>query len=170
MSQAMRRVMTVVLPVPAPAMMRRGPASCVTASRCVSFRRSRMRSTAIRLDYTTPRSTTDVRAAAEGLFDVTRRDERDVAPHRALECADGRADVHRLLELALLEHGPEESGNVGVAGADRIDHLDRRHVSRTVEAVAVEHPRARLSQLEAHPRPGRQPRQRLRRPPGRAGE
>src|SRR5207245_10820792 len=80
-------------------------------------------------------STPDVGPARQNLLDVTGRDKRDVAPHRALERADGRADVHRLLELALLEHGPEESGDVGIAGADRIDHLDRRHVSRTVEAL-----------------------------------
>src|SRR5262245_19950224 len=43
MRWAMRRVITVVLPVPAPATIRRGPASCVTAARCSSFRPSRMR-------------------------------------------------------------------------------------------------------------------------------
>src|SRR5207247_3737183 len=75
---------------------------------------------------TTRTSATESVPGAEYLLDVSRRDERDVAPHRALECADGRADVHRLLELALLEHGPEESGDVRVARADRIDHLDRR--------------------------------------------
>src|SRR3989442_5025878 len=129
----------------------------------------------MRFDYTTPRgdarwSTTDVGPARQNLLDVTGRDERDVAPHRALERADGRADVHRLLELALLEHGPEESGDVGVAGADRIDHLDRRHVPRTVETGPVDYRRARLPQLEAHRRLGRQPRQRLERLLGRAGE
>src|SRR6266852_3572775 len=38
----MRRVMTVVLPVPAPATMRSGPVSWVTASRCASLRPSRI--------------------------------------------------------------------------------------------------------------------------------
>src|SRR5262245_5595341 len=40
----MRRVMTVVFPVPAPAMMRSGPASCVTASYWAGLRPSRIRS------------------------------------------------------------------------------------------------------------------------------
>src|SRR5215510_14352914 len=47
MTQAMRRVMTVVLPVPAPATIKSGPASCVTAWRWASFRPSRIRSPAM---------------------------------------------------------------------------------------------------------------------------
>src|SRR5207247_1155204 len=80
-------------------------------------------STILRRAVTRGGSTTDVGPARQNLLDVTGRDQRDVAPHRALERADGRADVHRLLELALLEHGPEESGGVGVAGASRIARL-----------------------------------------------
>src|ERR1043166_2642428 len=41
----MRRVMTVVLPVPAPAMISSGPAACVTATRWGASRPSRIRST-----------------------------------------------------------------------------------------------------------------------------
>ncbi len=55
----MRRVMTVVLPVPAPAMISSGPVSWVTAAAWGAFSPSRMRSaprapSAIRPDYTTP--------------------------------------------------------------------------------------------------------------------
>src|SRR5262245_8226902 len=52
MRWAMRRVMTVVLPVPAPATISSGPASWVTASRCRSLRPWRI-PPAISGDYTT---------------------------------------------------------------------------------------------------------------------
>ncbi len=43
-SQAMRRVITRVLPLPAPASTSSGPPGCVTASRCASFKPSSNRS------------------------------------------------------------------------------------------------------------------------------
>src|SRR6185295_6434499 len=48
MKCAMRRVSTVVLPVPAPAMIRSGPSPWSTASRWAAERPARMRSSAIR--------------------------------------------------------------------------------------------------------------------------
>ena len=44
---AIRRVRTVVFPVPAPAMMSSGPSPWTTASRWASLRPSRMRSSAV---------------------------------------------------------------------------------------------------------------------------
>src|SRR5712692_11279588 len=71
-------------------------------------------------------STTDVGAAGQDVGDVLSADERDVAPGRALERCDGRARVDGVLEIAPVQHGPQEAGRVRVARPDGVDDLDGR--------------------------------------------
>src|SRR5262245_60749999 len=95
MSQAIRRVMTVVLPVPAPATISSGPVSWVTARRCASLSPSRMRSAAmLGQHYTSLRPKDSLRHAAArtgGHADVEMatvgtltpwRDRAEIAPAR----------------------------------------------------------------------------------------
>src|SRR5919108_391615 len=126
----MRRVMTVVLPVPAPATMRRGPASWVTASRCAALRPSRMRSLAMppRLYYEgfarRRGSAPDVRPSAHHILDIATIDQRDVAPGRTLQRGDGGTHVHRVLNGSAVERDGQKAADEGVASTDRIDDLN----------------------------------------------
>src|SRR2546428_316124 len=127
--------MTVVLPVPAPAMISSGPASWVTASLWAFVRPFRILSVS--------RETSAIGALATDL--CVRRShqlvqlgwpyECDVAPDRALERGQGRRRVHGLLYGAPLEHPREEARGVGIARA-HAPHRARRPTARRLSPGA----------------------------------
>src|SRR6185295_17516739 len=111
--------MTVVLPVPAPAMMSSGPASCVTAAACAELRPSRIRSVPRAASVIRPPSAADLRAVGgHQLFQLGAGHDGHVSPDRALEGGERGGGIHRLLRRAPFERGPQEPRGIRVAGPE----------------------------------------------------
>src|SRR5262245_54452178 len=125
MRWAIRRVMTVVLPVPAPAMMSSGPAACATAAVCAALRPSRIRSGPRAASITGTASAPDLRAVGgQELLQLGAGHDGHVPPDRALERRERGGGVYRLLRRASLERGPEEARRVRVSRPHAVDYGD----------------------------------------------
>ena len=101
-------------------------------------------------------STAHVGTPGQEVGDVLGAHEGDVAPGRALQRADRRAGVGRLLRAPPVQRRPEEARDVGIAGPDGVHHPRRGLDTWAADASAIEHHRAVLAPQQNNRRLRRQ--------------